>query len=517
MEEQTAVRRGRVVMLVDNAVDGDSRVQKAAQSAAEAGWEVFLVGIMGPVGPETWHIGDAEVRLFKVPRRLGHASRLRRGLLRRPLAYPPGPHASLRVAKINAWKTDIRTRQALTGVARREGRPVSIATRARNKGAWFVARVVGRWAKFRSDELDRLQASRGRGDSPLVSVPMRFWQWRLKERSWRKLDPSLWDYELPLGRRIDALRPDLIHANDFRMVGVGARAAIRARSQGRQVKLVYDAHEYVPGIAGRPADARWLPAQIAYEKEFVAYADAVMTVSPTLAELLQEGHNLSERPAVVLNAPPRERPAGAADTPVPDLREMCGISSDTPLLTYCGGVNPTRGLDIMIEALTRLTDVHVALVVVHPAAKNPLDSLRQLAEERGVADRVHFLPYVPHWQVPRYLAPADVGVIPIHHRPNHEIALITKFFEYSHARLPLVVSDVRTMADTVRETGQGEVFRAEDLDDFVRAVQAVLAEPKRYRDAYDTPGLLDGWTWEAQADIQDKIYRRVLGFGPSRA
>ena len=44
---QTAVprsTRGRVVMLVDNGVEGDSRVQKAARSAAEAGWEVVLLG-----------------------------------------------------------------------------------------------------------------------------------------------------------------------------------------------------------------------------------------------------------------------------------------------------------------------------------------------------------------------------------------------------------------------------------------------------------------------------------------
>lgn len=34
----------RVVMLVDNAVEGDSRVQKAARSAADAGWDVTLIG-----------------------------------------------------------------------------------------------------------------------------------------------------------------------------------------------------------------------------------------------------------------------------------------------------------------------------------------------------------------------------------------------------------------------------------------------------------------------------------------
>jgi glycosyltransferase involved in cell wall biosynthesis len=128
-----------------------------------------------------------------------------------------------------------------------------------------------------------------------------------------------------------------------------------------------------------------------------------------------------------------------------------------------------------------------------------------------VLDRVHLLSYVPHWEVVPLLSGASVGVIPIHHWPNHEIALITKFFEYSHARLPLVVSDVRTMAGTVRATGQGEVFKAEDITDYTRAVQAVLDDPERYRSAYDKPGLLDGWTWTAQAEVLTSVYRRLLG------
>jgi hypothetical protein len=41
-------------------------------------------------------------------------------------------------------------------------------------------------------------------------------------------------------------------------------------------------------------------------------------------------------------------------------------------------------------------------------------------------------------------------------------------------------------------------------------VQAVLADPERYRAAYDKPGLLAGWTWEAQAEVLDGVYRRLL-------
>lgn len=503
--------RGRVVMLVDNSVLGDSRVQKTAGSAAAAGWDVTLLGMMTKPGPTTWRIGDAEVRLVKVPRHLAHHRRRRRAPLRRPLAYRPGGIVTTRIAAINAWKKDIQTRRAVMTLAQPDGGdPPGLVARVQLELAWFVARAVGRWARFRAGQLDKLQASRGSGDSLLVTVPMRFWQWALKERAWRRLDASLWDYELAFGAVIDELQPDLIHANDCRMLGVGARAALRARVAGRPVKLVYDAHEYVPGIVGRPADARWLPAQIAYEKEFIRYADAVVTVSPTLAEMLQEEHDLPERPSVVLNAPPRELPADPASEPVPDIRELCGIGPNVPLLTYCGGVNQARGIHIMIEALPQLPGVHVAMVVIHPTGKNPHHTLSKMAEALGLTDRVHLLPYVPHSQVPRFLAPADAAVIAMHHGPNHEIALPSKFFEYSLAGLPLVVSDVRTVAETVRRTGRGEVFCAGDLDDYVWAVRLVLRDQERYRAAYDGPGQLDGWTWEAQAEVLDEVYGKLV-------
>jgi glycogen synthase len=121
--------------------------------------------------------------------------------------------------------------------------------------------------------------------------------------------------------------------------------------------------------------------------------------------------------------------------------------------------------------------------------------------------------------VTSFLSVADVGVIPIQHWPNHEIALVTKFFEYSHARLPIVVSDVKTMAETTRSTGQGEVFEADNVADYVRAVRTVLDDTKPYRAAYDAPGLLRQWTWEAQAERLDQIYTRLLrdGSAPSEA
>ena len=54
-------RRGRVVMVVGNFVDGDARVQKEARAAAAAGWETFLVG-RSPLGVrEEYALGGATV------------------------------------------------------------------------------------------------------------------------------------------------------------------------------------------------------------------------------------------------------------------------------------------------------------------------------------------------------------------------------------------------------------------------------------------------------------------------
>ncbi|WP_422770266.1 glycosyltransferase family 4 protein [Plantactinospora sp. WMMC1484] len=505
----TPPSRGRVVMLVDNGVHGDSRVQKTARSAAEAGWDVVLVGVLGHSAVERWQIGAAEVRLVPVRRSLGrHPTQFRRSL-RRPLAYPPGFEAGYRIQKVAAWQAAMHERRISRAL--RGGKLRAAVLDGLQLPLRLSAKVLARWARFRAGELQRLTRNQQDPKTLITRLSIGFWQKVLGPRSWRRLDPGLWMYELAFRTVIDELKPDLIHANDFRMLGVGVRAARRARAEGRQVKLVWDAHEFVAGVMPREENVRWLPAQVAHVEEYISHADAVVTVSDTLAELLQQTHRLPTRPHVVLNAPVVTPPAAEPGASAPDLRQLCGVDPATPLLVYCGGVNPTRGIEIMIDTLPAIPELHVALVTLSPSANNsPSEELRARAARLGVADRVHLLPYVKHWQVADFLSAADAGVIPIHHQLNHELALITKFLEYSHARLPIVVSDVRTMAETVRRTGQGEVFRAEDAEDYLRAVRAVLADPERYRAAYDHPGLLAGWTWEAQAEILDELYGTLL-------
>ena len=501
--------RGRIVMLVDNDVDRDSRVQKQARSSAERGWEVILLGHMRQGPRKEWMLGDAKVRLLKVKQPLSTRRHLlRRAPLRAPLAYNRPDVARLRKQLVRAQKRDLHMQRLLFQL-KNAGRGSALSTQL-VEAKFFCQRAVlevyGRWVGLRADKTLALEHRRRAMDSPLDRFVTAFWRKTMGGRSWRRLDPNLWDWELAYGPEIDKLKPDIIHANDFKMLGVGARAAVRARAAGRDTKLVWDAHEFLPGVKPWNPHPRWHIAQCLHEREFAPFADVVVTVSEGLGDLLINEHSLPVRPTVVANAP-LQLITGRLQPPA-GIREACGLGPEQRILVYSGLAAPQRGLDMIVEAMPFLTDIHVALVVPKLNADYVLSLIRR-ARENGVEDRLHVLPYVPVDEIVSFLSSADIGVIPILHYPNHEIALITKFFEYSHARLPIVVSDVKTMSEKVRETGQGEVFVAEDLEDFVRAVKAVLADPKRYRDAYDKPGLLDEWTWESQADILDEVYGKL--------
>ncbi len=496
--------RGRVVMIVDTTVDGDSRVQKSARSVAAAGWEVTLIGRAPTRGADEYRIGDAVVRRVEVPYTLHGSLRRapRRGLRYRP-AYRTQDALSIRARRLDMRARDLADeRHRRSSDASRLARLRMAIGGARFGAARFVHR--GRALFYR-------KAVHHMMDDERMSVRVRtaLWPRILGGSSWRRLEPLLADYEDVYAPLIAQIQPDVIHAHDFRMVGIGVRAARRLRAEGREVRVIYDAHEFLPGVSRQ--SRRWHVAYEAYESAHIHAADAVITVSEPLADMLVERHGLSVRPTVVLNAPPAPDPHRP---PPGDVRSSLGLGSQTPLLVYIGGTSRQRGIMTIVEALPLLAGVHVVLL----SRRNPfVEELERRSGDLGVADRLHLLPYVDADDVVTFISTATVGVHPLLHEldgyplVNHEVALATKLFDYAHARLPIVVSDVRTMAETVRATGVGEVFTAGDAEDLARAVRAVLADPQAYRTALEAPGLLDSWSWEAQACTLVELYDGLDG------
>ncbi len=495
-------------MLVHTKLGADSRVIKQARSMTARGWDVVILAA-GAADHEV-DIGSATVTVVRIRRLLRpQRAMYRTHWVRSPLAYNDPPTAQHHEAWQRARVGDLGYRAD----AIRAGQPTLAGLRlAALRVRRFGARVKLRWALARLHATEQLDVERLAMASKVDKFTTGFWTRSMGRRSWRRNWPGAYDQELAYGPVVDRLNPDIIHANDFMMLAVGARAKLRAHAAGRSVRLVWDAREYLAGMSPWSTHPRWKPGHLALEREFAPYADAVVTVSEPLGDLLMADYDLASRPAVLLNAPPILDPPVQSST---NVREVCGLTRDVPLIVYSGGAAPQRGLEIMIDALPLLPEAHTAFVVLpHESKVSPyVQSLAQRAADLGVQDRVHLLAYVPSDEVVSFLSTADVGVFPGLPFLNHTISLITKFLEYSHARLPIVVSDLKTMRETVTETGQGEWFEHGDSASYAVAIEKVLADRSSYVRAYDDEERMAGWTWERQAEVLDSVYDDLMRTG----
>ena len=298
--------------------------------------------------------------------------------------------------------------------------------------------------------------------------------------------------------------PDVVHAHDYTALPIAGAIVEKLRAAGKPAALVYDAHEYVPGVAHLTKPMAALYTKI--ERQYSKKAAAVLSVSEPMSDLLLEQLKITTRPTIVANDPlvDGQEPASR------NLRTDIGVGADVPLMVYSGAVAPQRGIQTALAALRDLEGVHLALIA-NPKNKSVQDLV---ASSPDLSDRFHVVPYVPNSELVSYLSTADIGLIPILHRLNHEISLITKFGEYMQAHLPIIVSDVKTMSAEVVRLGNGEVFIAEDVGDFVRAAKLVLADPGKYRAAY-TDEVLSERSWERQAEILLSTYNMIAHATPT--
>jgi len=253
-----------------------------------------------------------------------------------------------------------------------------------------------------------------------------------------------------------ALRPDIVHANDWQALVAAAAAKREAGS-----RIVYDSHE----LASEEHADNWLWRVVAQkhtcaiEERFIGLADAVVTVSQGIASTLQQLYALPTRPLVIGNAP-----AYQMTEPRP--------SQEPVRLLFHGIMKGGRGIEALIGAMPLLPQ-HL-LTLRGDGAPSYLDKLKGLAAGLGVADRIAFEPAVPHSEVIPAAAASHIGVFcaPLDTRHNR-FAMPNKVYEYLMAGLAVLVTADTDLAVLVRQHGCGMTA----ADSTPEAIAAALALP----------------------------------------
>ena len=324
---------------------------------------------------------------------------------------------------------------------------------------------------------------------------------RLYTRNWRgRLVAPLAKYFEFTARvwQFAGQRPaNIYQANDALTLPAGWLSARRNRA-----KLVYDARELETGrnFSSNRLSAIYRRFWALPEKTFIHQADAVITVNESIADELVRLYRIP-RPAVVMNCPEFQ--------PVPRtnrLREEMDIPSTQKILLYQGLITKGRGIERLIQSAQSLDEVSVVALGDGPA----LEEYRHLVLS-GQWKRVYLPGKIPLADLPSYTASADIGALLIEDTClSYHLSLPNKLFEYIHAGLPVIASNLPEIAHVISTHQVGEVVALDDAQGITRGISRILNDPVRYAQYRSNAAkAASSYTWEQESKNLLAIYRSL--------
>jgi glycosyltransferase involved in cell wall biosynthesis len=174
-----------------------------------------------------------------------------------------------------------------------------------------------------------------------------------------------------------------------------------------------------------------------------------------------------------------------------------GIPTIGPLLATVGALIPRKGQQLVIRALARMPDAHLALV----GTGSDQTALEILVRESGMAGRVHFLGSLDHELLPIVLSGAEAMVL-----PSSSEGLANAWVEALACGCPLVVSDAGGAREVVTRPEAGRIV-VREAEAIAGAVHELLADPPP-REA--VAECTSRFSWEANAEALAGYYERLL-------
>jgi len=473
----------RVLMLSQNESLYDSRVIREAEALAHRGYDVSVV-CRAPVGATAGDERVAGVRYVSIPR----------------TTLNPVLLAALFRAHAEVLWLDA------THVVRGPHRPRH-ARSALRLGALVV---IAPFATVAAVPLVFLRRRVGRAGDGLPANRLRRtcrWLWHRWGLFFEPLARKFFDYVEALNylndhagcctRAAVDLRPDVVHAHDLATLSGASIAARRARA-----RLVYDAHELETHTNSvfTPILKRWVAY---YESVLIQRCDAVVTVCDSIADWLEREYRIP-RPIVVMNSPLRTRRSAGAG-----VRTAAEVDDDVPLVIYVGSVTVDRGLELTLEALALLPRVHLA--TIGPRWSPTEESLRRIASELGVRDRLHFIDPVPSANVVSFIADADASVIPIQNVClSYAYAFPNKLLESVFARVPVAAADLVEIRRFLELHPVGVIMDETDPSAIANALLRLIEHRAEFTPDEAELGRIDAeYGWDAQDVRLSALYETL--------
>ena len=270
-----------------------------------------------------------------------------------------------------------------------------------------------------------------------------------------------------------------------------------AKKFKRDCKLYYDSHEYftgVPELVSRPKIQKsWrLIEKITLPKVFKMY-----TVNESIANLYRDEYkrdikvvrNISDIKKVNINLTKKE----------------LGLPEDKRIIIIQGaGINIDRGAEEAIEAIKLLDDC----VLIFVGDGDVLSQLKEQVIREKLEQMVLFFGKRPYQELMNFTALSDIGLsIDKDTNINYRYSLPNKIFDYIHANIPLVVSNLTEVKRIVEAYQIGLVIQDHQPKTLANSIRQLLDDTEFYNSCKENTKIASKeLNWINESKVLEDIY-----------
>ncbi len=232
-------------------------------------------------------------------------------------------------------------------------------------------------------------------------------------------------------------------------------------------KLVYDSHELfteVPELIQRPIKQKiWLKL----EQYILPKLKNTYTVCESIADYYNQKYAINFK--VIRNIPIKKN----------TLKIKKNIKQKT--IIYQGSINIGRGLELMIEVMKYLENTIFIII----GTGDIYTQLQKKVATENLTDKITFLGKITPKELQKITPTADLGIsLEEDLGLNYRYALPNKLFDYVHANIPVLVSDLPEMKRLVLEYKIGEIAISREPKKLSEQIKKILhSEKEKYQNS----------------------------------
>ena len=192
-------------------------------------------------------------------------------------------------------------------------------------------------------------------------------------------------------------------------------------------------------------------------------------------------------------------------------REKLGLSQTSKILLSVGRLEPIKGYDVLINALSFLNisddfDVRLLIIGGDSKSQNELERLNSLKLKHGLSNQINFLGAIDHDELPIYFSAADVFLMPSAYETFGIAAL-----EASACNLPVIAPQVGGLKSVVKH-GQTGFLSVNKSPESLMHYLEILLKNKPLRELFGVNSRLHAmnYSWGKSSKDLISVFEDVL-------